>query len=556
MTEKPFFRQKILFLLIAAFFVQIVFVYLVLIFNRYETAKQEQITLNELFVKNEANYVEKLLYLGIITANDISKNTAISSYLGLNAQPLDEESLYFYAMFRNNYITSYSNEMAKLSEYSDSKNPVKIEVFSPNPNLLYSDFLKPYSALDEETRLLALQSEFSLMDNDDISLIKSVFFDWMEQPTVIRIVFSKQTFSREYDRNLIKSGNLLLKTKQKEYPLNPFVNIKGTPLNCETEITVPNYPFARCALHYSYDQRNVRSAIMPDILIITVIFAVIIVAVIFIIVYLTKYLTNSLYLLIKNINHADLLEADDSSPKKKNEFEIIRQKLIALSDEIKQKESEVHRNEILKKNAEAKLLQELFKPHFLYNTLACLKYKFKGNKVLVSVVNEMVNYYRVALNRSQLEIPIEKELSMIESYLSIQNFCYQKEVALTVDIDKELKNNTISKLIIQPFVENAFIHGFAEMENGCEISISAQKSGDNICFEIRDNGCGMSREKINEILSLSKQIDDFGVNHYGIYNTVMRLKTYYGESHTIQIESTVGKGTALRFTVPLQITNR
>ncbi len=125
-----------------------------------------------------------------------------------------------------------------------------------------------------------------------------------------------------------------------------------------------------------------------------------------------------------------------------------------------------------------------------------------------------------------------------------ESFCF------TIDAEEEIRNLPIIKLILQPIVENAIVHGFGETgESGARIEIKGFIDSGFLVFEIKDNGCGILPEKLDEI---RKSMKDKNIhNGVGISNVYQRLHIYYGEKADIRISSSLDVGTDIRIEIPL-----
>ena len=108
----------------------------------------------------------------------------------------------------------------------------------------------------------------------------------------------------------------------------------------------------------------------------------------------------------------------------------------------------------------------------------------------------------------------------------------------------------IHKLLLQPFIENAILHGFEGIDRAHRLQMCMKREADFLKIEIADNGCGISPEKVQEINDgIFKKSDD--KNHIGMENAITRLHIYYGESVRIVIESEPGSGTTVRIWIPI-----
>ncbi len=133
----------------------------------------------------------------------------------------------------------------------------------------------------------------------------------------------------------------------------------------------------------------------------------------------------------------------------------------------------------------------------------------------------------------------------------IQHYRYGDRIRFEMRVPDEANDIFVLKLLIQPLVENAVIHGIENMENNGVVVLEAERRGSNLHIAVYDNGVGMSQEKIRRILK-----DDGGLplevkESIGLKNVNRRLKLRYGESHGLSIESVLGKGTRINMVIPI-----
>lgn len=198
------------------------------------------------------------------------------------------------------------------------------------------------------------------------------------------------------------------------------------------------------------------------------------------------------------------------------------------------------------RESEIAVLQAQINPHFLYNTLDSLYWQAveSENEELAESVLALSQLFRLVLSQGQSEISVESEMELVSCYLKIQKMRFTKRLDYHVEITPEVAAVRIPKLIIQPFVENAIVHGFEKTKGKCELKVQAERDGDFIRFQIKDTGIGMTEEQIarvwkNEPDRYAKQ----RVGRYAIRNIRERLQLVYKGDFKLDIQSAVGKGT-------------
>lgn len=203
---------------------------------------------------------------------------------------------------------------------------------------------------------------------------------------------------------------------------------------------------------------------------------------------------------------------------------------------------------IQKKQAELEALQAQINPHFLYNTLSTigsLANLGEAQKV-TGMVSGLAKFYRLSLNQGNVYIPLGKELEQAEAYLDIQRIKYADGFTVYFDIDPDLKDCRVIKLILQPFVENVFKHAwFGER---IAIRIAAGRLGDKLELKVIDNGIGMKPDVVRKMLLGPSQTG----GGYGLKNVDDRIKLRYGDEFGIQIGSVYGGGTTIRILLPVE----
>ncbi|MCM3631125.1 histidine kinase [Paenibacillus glycanilyticus] len=201
---------------------------------------------------------------------------------------------------------------------------------------------------------------------------------------------------------------------------------------------------------------------------------------------------------------------------------------------------------------ETQLLQERINPHFLYNTLSTMRW-LSGDERIRGVIDSMVRYYRIALNKGSSIITIDQELEMMNEYLKLQKFAYGIDFEYTIRIQEGLGNTPMLKHLLQPVVENAVLHGINGRETGGSIDIRVERkpnpelSSDEVWIRISDNGDGIDTEKLGSIL---RGESDSMYGGYGMINTRKRIEVYYGKPYDIDVQSESGNGTTVTLRIP------
>ena len=204
--------------------------------------------------------------------------------------------------------------------------------------------------------------------------------------------------------------------------------------------------------------------------------------------------------------------------------------------------------ERLKKDAELEALQYQITPHFMYNTLNSIKYAalIKGEKELGGLIGDFVELLQASVNKKGTFISVADELHILKNYIHLQEFRYQGSFDVEYDIAKDAYGCYIPRLILQPLVENAILHGIDMKGGNGRLVIRGRVEGTRLTLSVIDNGRGMTKEQIEELLS-SKAKKTNGLSAIGVPNVRERLELYYEAEGGITYESGENGTTATIF---------
>lgn len=211
-------------------------------------------------------------------------------------------------------------------------------------------------------------------------------------------------------------------------------------------------------------------------------------------------------------------------------------------------------NEKEKKDLEIKMLQAQINPHFLYNTLDSIKWiaMIQKNSGIVKVVTALSCLLKNMAKGFNEKVTVDQELKFLEDYITVEKIRYVELFDVVFDIDERLHNVHIVKLTLQPLVENAIFKGIEASGRAGIINIKAYTDDINLFITVEDNGIGISKEKINNMLSQTEKVKSSAMNGIGLPNVDRRLKMVYGEEYGLTIDSVEGEYTKITVKVPLE----
>jgi len=206
------------------------------------------------------------------------------------------------------------------------------------------------------------------------------------------------------------------------------------------------------------------------------------------------------------------------------------------------------------KALELKALQAQINPHFLYNSLDLINCTAIAHNVpeISRMINALARFYRLSLSRGREVIPLADELKHAQLYVAIQNMRFEDRVHTEWEVEPGVEQCLIIKIVLQPIIENAIIHGIFEKpdKTGC-LRIAAHRQQDDLVITVEDDGVGMDDETrlANFAASASSANTKGG---YGVRNINERLHLAYGAEYGLFCESEIGKGTRVTLRIPAQ----
>ena len=247
---------------------------------------------------------------------------------------------------------------------------------------------------------------------------------------------------------------------------------------------------------------------------------------------------------VRELNTAEEYLSVDFAPVNISELMVLQFQFKLLLNRINYLIKDIRQKEETKKKMEYDLLQEQINPHFIYNTLDTINWMAlsKGQPIIGEAVRNLGNFLRLSLNKGKTSFTVQDELSLANSYMMIQKMRTRDKIQFTEVVEESIKQYSMVKIVLQPFLENSIIHGL-KGGAGC-ITLTASEKEESIEFLIQDNGCGINPELVRELNDIKS---DAG---HGIKNTMRRLHLYYEGRASVVIKSEPGHGTLVIIDVP------
>lgn len=208
-----------------------------------------------------------------------------------------------------------------------------------------------------------------------------------------------------------------------------------------------------------------------------------------------------------------------------------------------------------KKNLEIKMLQAQINPHFLYNTLDSIRWiaVIQKNASIVKMVTALSGLLKNMAKGFNEKVTLRAELDFLGDYITIEKMRYMEMFDVEIDVAEEaLYDAQIIKLTLQPLVENAIFSGIEPGGKNGSIRIRIWQQEEKLCISVKDDGVGMTEEKIKDIMNNPQKRKGDTMSGIGLPNVDQRIKLVYGDEYGLRIKSRVGEYTEILVTLPME----
>lgn len=218
-----------------------------------------------------------------------------------------------------------------------------------------------------------------------------------------------------------------------------------------------------------------------------------------------------------------------------------------------------YQNKLILLDSQMKSLEAQINSHFLYNTLESINSIAEIEEVesISTMSLALGKMFRYSIKTKSELVTIQDELNHVQDYLSIQKIRFNNQFDVQIDIPEEILQMKVLKLILQPLVENALIHGLDNCQKGSRLQIRGSRNERALYIEVRDDGVGMSEDVLNKIRRMLKEEARFtelghrNKQSIGLKNIHSRIELYYGQGYGLSIQSEEDKGTTITVKCPI-----
>ncbi|XID93499.1 sensor histidine kinase [Paenibacillaceae bacterium WGS1546] len=227
---------------------------------------------------------------------------------------------------------------------------------------------------------------------------------------------------------------------------------------------------------------------------------------------------------------------------------------------------DIYEQQLRLTKTELKFLQSQINPHFLYNTLDSIYWSAKNYDAdeISEMVLNLSRFFRLSLSKGRETFTIEETFSHLQYYIRVQQLRFADQFTASFHAAADCGGLYVLKLVLQPLVENAILHGLEKRKSGGELRIAAELSGERLILSVSDNGKGIGEETMERIRAAldrsggdSYAASERTAEFFGLLNVKARIRLYYGDSAEFSIDSKEGEGTTARIHLPAErCTNR
>ncbi|CAM4126225.1 sensor histidine kinase [Lederbergia lenta] len=502
-----------------------------------------------------------------LTADDTDSMSVMKNYYDIIQQmkglssPVDEYEVNMVITGLNGRAYSTNYYYWPTSEEDLKTDPITLNTLEEPNRLLYqydpADEMKNYPSIVISKALVdrSTQNHYGVLY---ISIRESDFKQFYSNYTsegndVILLNPSGTVVSSNREDLLGIENNRLLEHAKEIEEMN--LDYKDIEVFGKSHVMIAEYlPTYGMYLVNLIDRESVTNNIVDTKAIVMI--SIFIVSVALLIVYfISRRLTKSLTMLVQEIsNMAKYNFGQYVTVKGSYETKELANAFNYMLDELHDYVEQLVETQKKQRNAELAALQQQINPHFLYNTLTSVKIMVQqGNKEKsANTIHALISLLQNSIGNVSETVTVEEELEMMKNYIYINQVRYGDRIKVNYFISPDCLPYQLPKLILQPFIENAFFHGFNRKYEGYIHILIAEKDNKLIC-EVIDNGDGMEVNASKEIQSHKNKRHLF--SGIGIRNVDERIKLLYGEEFGIEILSEVGEGTRIIIQLPL-ITDR
>ncbi|WP_409341688.1 sensor histidine kinase [Paenibacillus sp. MBLB4367] len=247
-----------------------------------------------------------------------------------------------------------------------------------------------------------------------------------------------------------------------------------------------------------------------------------------------------------------------------DEFGFLTRSFNEMAREQKHLIKNIYEQQLMRVQTELHFLQSQINPHFLYNTLDAIYWTAKNYAAheISDMVFNLSKFFRLSLSKGREMLTVSETVEHLQYYLRVQQLRYMDIFEIRFEIEAECRDMPVLKLLLQPLVENAILHGLEKKQGDGLLTVTCGISDGSLVMGVRDNGKGMSPERLEQLREQLRSLDADTLlavseaksavkTSYGLWNVKARLKLHYGSRAEMEIDSREDEGTTITIRIPI-----
>jgi len=456
---------------------------------------------------------------------------------------------------------SYSTNRAHLQLSVDElkQEPITMEAAETPSRLIFDDYqneatigsqqmISATKALTDRTRSRIYGTLYVTMRED---IFRQFYSSFTSRGNDVVIMNEKGEIVSSNREDWIGTTQLDLLSYARDMNNNSPRSINARVMDQDSVVLSEYLPFYRFYIVNVVD-KDLAMGQLIDMKTVALICAAIVVGALILVFLITSQITKSLRRLVKQMSNITKSDLDNYIPVSGSyESRQLGHAYNYMLDELHDYVDQLVQTQHEQRNAELAALQSQINPHFLYNTLASVKVLVQqGNKDRAAeTINALIGLLQNTISDVSQTVTVEQEVENLKNYVFINHVRYGGRIKAAFYVAPDCTHYHVPKLVIQPFIENAFFHGFIKKETGT-IHVMVSRAGESLICEIMDNGDGIEGLVMGETLPNPKNNRQL-FSGIGIRNVHDRIELLYGSPYGVTIMSNVSEGTRVTVTLPL-----
>ncbi|MEO2259856.1 sensor histidine kinase [Paenibacillus amylolyticus] len=433
-------------------------------------------------------------------------------------------------------------------EAAETPSRLIFDVYQNEATLGSQQMISATKALSDRTRSRIYGTLYVTMRED---IFRQFYSSFTSRGNDVVIMNEKGEIVSSNREDWIGTTQLDLLSYARDMNSNSPRSINARVMDQDSVVLSEYLPFYRFYIVNVVD-KDLAMGQLIDMKTVALICAAIVVGALILVFLITSQITKSLRRLVKQMSNITKSDLDNYIPVSGSyESRQLGHAYNYMLDELHDYVDQLVQTQHEQRNAELAALQSQINPHFLYNTLASVKVLVQqGNKDRAAeTINALIGLLQNTISDVSQTVTVEQEVENLKNYVFINHVRYGGRIKAAFYVAPDCTHYHVPKLMIQPFIENAFFHGFIKKETGT-IHVMVSRAGESLICEIMDNGDGIEGLVMGETLPNPKNNRQL-FSGIGIRNVHDRIELLYGSPYGVTIMSTVGEGTRVTVTLPL-----